>query len=289
MSTDTLTAQDFEPELDSQVEVDNFVVVVSKEIDDSYDKTCGDLPVATLNEINKAFAALSGTKVRNAARAALAAKMEELMRSFSTENDPSVIVQASAYMRAANQLGAKPTKTRQATAPVDPTDEFVGRVAALTLAYQTVYASPPEGVATDWETRLSALLENSAEQAATYAAWLNSDQDEDAPEVPDYVRRAFALVKASAKGQKKPAGSRVGRPHHNVGRHLAEVFSNSPVGEWLPISRICSTPSDEYKGGSPAAGAVTNRAFPAIGKAVNLPDGLAPEVRDGKKGIVKVA
>jgi hypothetical protein len=178
-----------------------------------------------------------------------------------------------------NKAGEKPKGERKPRTPVDPTEEFVSRMAAFQLAHSILRDEAPEGISEDWADKVKALRDDASTvaQIAAYREW-NASADEnkgDAPEVHPAVELAFKLASGRVR---KPYGAR-----HNVANHIEQVFAELESGTFLTANEIAAKPSSEY--GEDGATAAAVLAKLKSGK-LSSPF-VSVEERDGKLGAVR--
>lgn len=247
------------------------------------DEATGSLTDEAKAPVVTAYRDLPDTKAKNASKRALVDRMKDAMSSGSLR-----------FARAASDLSdsltsAAPTKARKEAEPVDPTEAFVARVAAVQLGYGLTVGTVPEGVAADWSDKASAIVSEATPQAQAYQAWLSGDKDTrgDEPDVSAIVKAGVRIASgrggAKVKGTKAPfTGER-----RDVGAHIANAFADKASGAFLTVSQIVNTPSAEYGTDKPSAGAVSARLFPGKGtKATTVPGITAGQV-EGKRGATK--
>ncbi|PRY39335.1 uncharacterized protein DUF1524 [Geodermatophilus tzadiensis] len=96
--------------------------------------------------------------------------------------------------------------------------------------------------------------------------------------------REGARPRPSRAPQSTPSAS--GR-RRDIAAHIAHAFADLPVGSFLTVSQIRNTPSPEYEGTAPSAGAISARLFPASGPMTLV--GVVPDQRNGVRGARKTA
>lgn len=270
-------------------------VAAAETASEARDESTGTVPEAQIAEVNKAYAALDGIKLKNAAKRYL----NEALKGAMNVRD---VVKARSFMDLNENLKAtgskKAGKAREPKAPVDPTEAFVERVTVLNLAAQLVGEVVPEGVAEDWADKAETLIgETNLDQIAAYRTWLLSDAEDkgDAPEVSATIQAAVKLsLGRSAKPGKAPkraggngGGSTYDGPRRDIGKHILEAFADKPSGHFMLISDIRKFKSSEYGDDHPSAGAISSRLFPNSGGPCTVEGVTQATNEKGDKGGVK--
>jgi hypothetical protein len=239
-------------EATEEVEVDlSGFQAAAEEAAGEADQSTGEVPPASIEEVNKAYRELNGLKAKNKARAWLE---ERMMAAVQDRN----LTGARVFVDLKNGLSAGGGSSSP-KAPADPTEAFVQKFTALTLAAQITSQNVPEGVDEGWEDKVNELAVSLAEDVTKLQSW---DGEGDAPEVSPVVRQAFKLAAGKASG-----GSRVaGGPRRDVEKHIQQVFADLPVGTVLTMTEISKARSTEYGDDRPSSGAVSSRLLPK-GKA----------------------
>lgn len=211
------------------------------------DTSTGEVPPASIEEVNKAYRELPGLKAKNKARAWLE---EQMMAAVQDKN----LTGARVFVDLKNGLSAGGGSSSP-KAPADPTLAFVHKVVALRLASQLTEGNVPEGVSEDWSTKADELGGSLDEDVEKFAAW---DGEGDQPDVSPVVRQAFKLAAGKASG-----GTRVpGGPRRDVEKHIQQVFADKPVGTVMTMTEISKARSTEYGDDRPSSGAVSSRLLP---------------------------
>jgi hypothetical protein len=249
------------------------------------DKSTGTVPEDALGKARSAFQALPSVSAKNAAKKLL----NEGMRKAMEADD---IASARAYVALQDGVTVKPPKAdKEPKAPADPTEGFVSKVAAISLAYNLATTSVPEGVAEDWATKVQEqVAAGLAEVTALNAHEANEAEDKgEAPELGYVARTAVRVASGKAPGAKSGgshtpfAGTR-----RDVGAHILSAFDGAEVGTFLTVAEIRSHKSAEYGDDAPSAGAISARLFPTSGKTTVV--GIEPGQNDkGVRGALKVA
>lgn len=250
------------------------------------DTATGDLALAVIDPVNQEFRKLPGIKGKNAGKALLNKGMKSSMDNVDIQS-------ARAYMTLIESMttsgGSSSTSERAPRVPVDPTEAFVQVAAGLRLAINLVGENVPEGVEDGWKEKVTALVTESGEQAATYLAWVTSDAEDkgDEPEVSAVVKAAVKLsVGKSARVGGGKAASGTSSPYlgerRDTGKHILHAFEGKESGAFLSISEIRKATSPEYGDSLPSAGAISARLFPKTGKMTL--EGVVPAEENGKKG-----
>lgn len=273
---------------------------LATEVVDTRDKSTGDLSVDEITKVKIAYAALPTPQAKTKARNGLEAGMRD---ALSKELD---VTKARAYMILGTEIKSAGARDTVAKPPVDPTEDLVNRVTAMYLSSSLV--SVPEGVATDWVTKVQELGASLSDSVQAYKAYLDeldtwADQPEDkrgdepkAPEVSDVVLNAAKIARGRGLGTRtrktssgtaapKASGPGYSGPRRNVKAHIASAFANEPVGKFLKISEIAGHTSDEYGDDHPSSGAVTA----SLESAKFDVAGVQLDTENGVKGARKIA
>jgi hypothetical protein len=273
------------------VDLSAFEAAVSAAVDEA-DVTTGEVPEASISSVTAEYRKLDGLKAKNAAKKLVADGMKEAMNDNSLPKARAYLsLQEKALVAAGGSTGGG-TARRE---PADPTEAFVQRIATLNLASAAAQANVPDGVAEDWGTRVGNLVTESTEAVSGYIKWLTSD-DEDRGEEPEVSVVVKAAAKLSLGKSAKAGGARItssGTPYtgerRDIAKHIVEAFGDQEVGTFMRVSEIRKFHSSEYGDDLPSAGAISVRLFPKSGDSTMPKLGIQPDVRDGKKGAVKLA
>lgn len=249
------------------------------------DTSTGEVPEASLTAVTAQYRALEGIKAKNDAKKLVNERMKDAMNSGNLPvARANLNISEKALVAAAGGGGKSST-------PADPTENFVQRVATLTLAYQQAVATVPEGVGDDWQAKVEALVSESQTAVGEYRTWSDGDPESrgDEPEVSAVIRNAVKLAsgKAAKAGVSRGGGTFTGE-RRDIGVHIENAFADKEEGTFLTIAEIRNTRSDEYGDTPPSAGAISARLFPKSGKSTMTKVGVKPDTQDGKKGAVKV-
>lgn len=266
------------------------------------DPDLGTLPEVAHPEIIAAYAALPKAKGKAAGKAFLQEAMQTAMVAGEFAN-------ARSYMELNNLVKeAKATKSTETIAKVkvDPTEEFVNRIAALMLAPSLVPV--PSDVKEGWDTQATELAETLGEQVVAYKEWAEAEVAEgaerpDAPEVHEVVVTAYRLAQGRAVTKARRASSGgtpstprpVGSGHRgDMAQHIREAFATVAVGDFLSIAEIGKVTTSQYNGDKPAPsqGAISARIFPDGDPSKSTLDFVRGEGKDqGRpvKGAVKTS
>lgn len=265
---------------DKPVDLSGFQSAVNTALTEA-DTSTGEVPTANLDATNQAYRAIDGLKGKNAARAWLD---ETMKKAISEDKD---ITKARAIVSIKENLSAGSASSTP-KAPADPTQAFVQKVAAVSIAVGLITENVPEGVAEDWAEKADELIGSLDEDVAKYGAWVaNTAEDKgEAPEVSPVVRQAFKL----ASGRGSTGSTRVsGGPRRDIEKHLMQVFAEEEVGTFLTVNEIAKKATAEYGDERPSAGAVSARLFPK-GKEPYSANGITAEATEGNpKGARKTA
>jgi hypothetical protein len=289
----------------SAEEVEKAVVAFldkAKAVAETRDKATGEITDEQKSVVKTAYGELPTTPARTKARNGL----DEAMKSALSEHLDAAL--ARAYMILGQTVKAPSGRSETvAKAPVDPTEAFIGRMAAMTLAPNLVEV--PEGVAEDWVAKVQQKAKSLASEVKAYRAYLADHstwtaQPEDkrgdepaAPEVSEIVLNAHRFARGRAQGTRKAKSeggatstraSTYSGPRRSVKTHISNAFADKAPGTFLKIAEIANTPSDEYGDDRPSSGAVSAALFPSSGKSPDI-DGVEPAEVGGVKGARKVA
>lgn len=264
------------------------------------DADTGTLPEVALGPIRLAYSNLA-TRGKTAARDWLQSKMTEAM--IQGPADEAQFINARSYLEIMNALKSAAPKPTINKPPVDPTEAFVQRIAALILAPNLVPV--PEGVASDWANKAQAKVREVEAEVKAYRDWMHAmagkpaEEVTEAPKVSEVVLASLAIAKGRASAPKKASTGSTGPKapraastntsgvKRNIATHIQSAFAELPAGSFLTIGEIVKHVSEEYGSDSPSQGAVAARLFPGgDGSKCNVP-GIRAEQRD-KKGAVKV-
>jgi len=215
-------------------------------------------PADDAKQVVEAYKSLDGVKAKNAARALVGTKQDEAVDALEIQD-------ARYYMAVGNLLTAAKGGSKKAAepkAPVDNTDVYAQRLAALDIA--RVLAAKPENVKDDEvDEKRNTFYTEGHPQAVAYLEWLASDKDTrgDEPEVPKYVKDAAKISQGSvARASAGGGGTRRVHegPRKSPAKHIVAVFADQPSGTFLSVGDIVSTKSDEYESGEASPGAISN-------------------------------
>lgn len=267
---------------EAPIDLSGFIAKVDEAVA-GRDEVSGDVAEGLITAAQAEYRTLDGVKAKNAAKKLV----EERMREAMNQRD---ISSARAYMLVSDNLTAGASGSKADKTPADPTEAFVQRLATLRLAATLV--TPGEGVAEDAVSKVEALVTESSEAAATYAAWLANEAEDkgDEPEVSAVVKAAVKLAQGKAAkvgGSTRTGGTFTGE-RRDIGKHIAEAFADQPVGTFLTVAEIRKFKSTEYGDNPPSAGAISARLFPTSGKCTV--EGVEPGQNEkSNKGAKKVA
>lgn len=254
------------------------------------DESTGDVPEAEIDKVVQAYRLVKGAKGKSEARKLVDEAMKKAM-------DDADIQRARANLQLTDKLVAGPVSsggTRATREPVDPTADFVERVAGLRLATRLSDNVVPEGVAEDWSAQADAKVDELAARGIDYLTWLQSDAEDkgDEPEVDAVVKAAVKLAQGKAAkvgARKRSTGTSqpFDGPRRDVAKHISEAFAAVESGTFLSIAEIRKHQSEEYGANdSPSPGAISARLFPKSGNVTV--EGIKPDTQNGKKGAVKL-
>lgn len=263
---------------------------------DERDPQSGVLTTEQIEAANEAYSALPDAKAKAAARKWTEQSMLNSVRDMEQ-------TRAMAYYTVQEKRKVSSTSTPKPVAePVDPTEDFVSRLVAYQLAFQTLASHVPDGVTVDQETwfgMVSKQTEALQAEREIYDAWYTGDKETrgEEPKVsPEVIAGAKLAYGRGGRLRKSAASSASTRKpfdgvRRNIARHIASAFADKNPGDWMSINEIVNHRSDEYGDEPPSAGAVSARLYPS-GKecTLNTKDGVpvGPQDRDNKKGAVKL-
>lgn len=286
-----------EKELAHEIAFEEFKNLVNETVAaEGVDTATGVVPAGLISPVALAFTKLGGTKHgRAAAKNWVTEQMQGKM--LAGTEDPTNFAKARSYLDLFNALNDKSVaRERVVQAPVDPTEAFVGKIAALMMSPNL--ALPPEGVDAGWRDKVKDKVAELRGQVETFRVWLDANSDKDEadrepqPEVDELVLAAYRVAagkatrrtpRAAASGD-KPASTGGSGVRRDVGAHIAEAFASHPSGHWLTVSEIANFTSQEYGDEHPSSGAVSARLFPKSGNCTV--EGITPGV-NGVKGAYK--
>lgn len=281
------TTESTEPKADSKpaekpVDLTAFKNAVSAGVEAKDDET-GTIPTGPLSEITVAYRQLEGAKAKNRAKDFVNDEMKTYMGKMD-------MPMARAYLQISEEaLVAGGPKAERV--PADPTEAFVQKVVTLDLA--RAFATQPDGLAEDVDTRRESLYNEAHPQVEQYIAWLNGDAETrgDEPQVSAVVRNAAKLAtgkQAKAGSTRSSNGAGYTGERRETAKHIEHAFADKEPGTFLSISEIRNIKSPEYGDDLPSAGAISMRLFPGEGKKCTL-EGVVPATNAaGKKGGKKV-
>lgn len=294
-AADTGTTQPAETPAPAEVDLTAFQAAVGAALDAAGGD--GTLEDGTAQAVVTEYTSLPSTKAKNEARRFVNSQMKEKMLANDMKS-------ARAAMYLEKQLDtAKPTKApKAAPVPVDPTQDFVDRVASVRLAYNLIANEVPSGVSDDWNKLVEAKLAATAGQVTDYAAYLanlastpEGTEAPTAPEVDAIVSGAFKLARTSTKGGRKAKGGTGVRnqtytgPRRQTQVHIEAAFANQPVGTFLKVSEISAATSAEYGDDHPSDGAISSRLSSWLKSGKRPLAGIEPTTQNGLFGAVKTA
>lgn len=249
------------------------------------------------HEVQSAFAGLPKGSTKASARPRAKDEVDARLLDAMTNMDMPLarslftVQQECLVVRGATSEGAG------LTVKVDPTTDFVNRVAGFSLAAYALV--PGEDVEADWPSRVEALVGELVPQVSPYVTWLAADEATrgDEPETHDLVKTAVKISQGKGAGVRRPrkasgeGGSGTPRAAHtgvkrSIAKHIEEAFAGKAPGTWLSIADISKFESTEYGTDKPSQGALAARIYAPGGCTI---DGIRPQENgDGKKGAVKV-
>jgi hypothetical protein len=260
------------------------------------DETTGTLPDAAYEPVKVQYRALD-----RAGKKLAKEWVNEQMKDYMNGGNLPVAVAHMQISDNALVAGGGGSKAAKEKVPADPTEAFVLRVSTLLLAYQLTTSNVPEGVAEDWNEKATAQADEAFASASELLAHLTSDDEDkgEEPETTAFVKNAvkLALGRAARAGAKVSSGrtSTYTGERRDVSKHILNAFADKEVGTFMKIAEIVKTPSDEYAGDEPSAGAVSQRLFPKDKdgnpkESVLVAQGITPDTDDkGNKGGRKTA
>lgn len=212
---------------------------------------------------------------------------EQMVSALKDKGDKDLAV---AWVGVQEALKSR-TATKAASAPkapANPTEGFIDRLAALSLAFTVANGNQPEGLDEDWTAKYDKRLAEISESGDLdkLLAHRNSTAEDkgDAPEVSDVVSRAVRIAfqgstrKASSGGG---SGTVYSGPRRSIGKHIAEAFASQPSGTFLSTGDLHNFKSSEYGDDSPSSGAISS----ALKSGKSLPEGITM-TSGGPKNVV---
>lgn len=263
------------------------------------DADTGTLPTAAIDPVTKAYAGLTGAKLKTWAKDTVTSLMGEAMVAQKH-------AEARSYMDLFQALKSGPQRETPLKVPVDPTEAYVAQLVALSLAPNFVTV-PTENLAEDWQDQLQARLQQLGKQTLQYRDWLFANEGKPAEEqaaapegIDELVLQAARVARGrgtaaraaratvAKDGTPKPARKPSTGTRRDIGKHITEAFASVAPGGWLSIGEIVKFESSEYGAGDPPSpGAVAARLFPDKDGSKCTIEGIRSEQRD-KKGAVKL-
>ncbi len=255
------------------------------------DTTTGTLPEAALEPVKVAYRGIEGgAKFKNRAKVFVADSMRDVLSS----GDLTQVFKAVAWNSIQDAiLAAAPKAAATPKVTVSPNKLFADKVQSLRLALDFLENSElPEGVTEEWNEEVDesdnlTILEE-------YNTWAKSEkvegEDNPEPEVSAVIKAASKL--ALAKGPKKAGTRGAGHihtgPKRDVGVHISNAFDQIESGEFLTVSKIRNTRSEEYGDDAPSAGAINQRLRPPSGKPTTIPGIVVEQNAEGIWGARKL-
>lgn len=288
------TADQSTTETEKPAEIDlsgfeNAVAAVLNTEDPGYDQSTGDVPLDKVDAVKTAFRELPGAKAKNKAKEFLTDALREAIGQLDVVRGAAVMQLSDAIKNtsAATRVGGTERK------PVDPKAAFVDRMTTLHLAYALVRSDVPEGIdADEVYASVDEKVEALGDQADTYFGWVNSTAEDkgDEPEVDAVVKAAVKAAQGKASRTAKSGSGATRAPgssgeRRNVRTHIGQAFDKhgKESGDFLKVSEIAKTITDEYPDGACSPGAVT-----AALKSAKGVEGYVLVVGDGPAGARKL-
>lgn len=257
------------------------------------DTTTGTLPEAALEPVKVAYRGIEGgAKFKNRAKAFVADSMRDVLSS----GDLTQVFKAVAWNSIQDAiLAAAPKAAATPKVTVSPNKLFADKIQSLRLALDFLENSElPEGVTEEWSDEVDE--SDNLTVLEEYNAWVKAEKpenEEDAdpePEVSAVIKAASKL--ALAKGPKKAGTRGAGHVHtgpkRDVGAHIVNAFDMIESGEFLTVSEIRNTRSEEYGDDAPSAGAINQRLRPPSGKPTTIPGIVVEQNAEGIWGARKL-
>ena len=281
---DDKAAKQAAADAEHEPKVEAFKAIV-REVVEAADETTGSVSEAGLERAAEAYRNVTGgIKYKNQAKEFV----DEGMKSHLSANEYTIAV---AYNEVSEKL--RVTKAApKATAPkIDPKEAYADRVAALQVALDYLESNVPEE-AEGYELPSTDAAYN---QAAEYIGWTEEDAETrgEAPELTPVAQAAVKVIQGRGLGGRKASGGGIARApftgtRRDVGAHIVNAFADKASGEFMTVSEIVKTRSDEYGDDAPSSGAVSARLFPKGDASKCNVEGVIPGVNsDGVKGATK--
>lgn len=283
-AADDKAAKQAAADAEHEPNVEAFRAVVREVVADA-DETTGSVSEAGLERAAEAYRNVTGgIKYKNQAKEFV----DEGMKSHLSANEYTIAV---AYNEVSEKL--RVTKAApKATAPkIDPKEAYADRVAALQVALDFLESNVPEE-AEGYELPSTDAAYN---QTVEYIGWTEEDAETrgEAPELTPVAQAAVKVIQGRGLGGRKASGGGIARApftgtRRDVGAHIVNAFADKASGEFMTVSEIVKTRSDEYGDDAPSSGAVSARLFPKGDASKCNVEGVIPGVNsDGVKGATK--
>lgn len=255
--------------VEETIDLTAFEAAVAEAVEGS-DSTTGEVPEVEVAKVRDAYQALPGIKAKNAAKNALT----DMLKQYLVALDP-------AKARSVMVLNERATVAGKSAAPkkeVNLEEQYVTKVATLTLALYLAQNAVPEGVEQD-----AAVEKATAQANEAFAEAVEVAGSEDGSTENSLIKAALkvASTKARKSGTRVSSGER-----RDLGAHIQEAFDSVESGTFLSVAEIKKFKGTVYGDEQPSAGAITNRLEPKSGKPTTIP-GVTVEHRGGKLGAVK--
>jgi hypothetical protein len=269
----------------AEVNLSSFTSAVESAITQAGD---GELDDASKGTVVEAYRELEGQGAKNKARKHL---RDEVTR-YVMANNLSAAKTLSVLNEVLSEAGSKSSSTpRAAKTPVDPTEAYVQRGAALTIALALHGENKPEGVKDNAGELITEAYNAHYGEAARLLAFQQGDKEGDAPEVADVASDAVRILagrktRAASGAASTGAVRTYNGPQRSIAKHIESAFAKVEVGTHLKVADIVNHTSDEYGQDKPSAGAVSSALKSANFKVA----GVEPDSAETRPfGATKVA
>lgn len=236
------------------------------------DEATGAVNEVDISAVRTSYQGLPGIKPKNAAKAHL---NNELKAAVSGMNLPK-----ARSIMTLNEEAAVAGKSAAPKKEVNHREQFVNKVATLTLALYLAQQDVPEQI----QDSAEAVAEAQGQANGAFEEGLNVMADSELETESALVRSAIKLAQTKArKAGNRSAGTGERR---DLGGHITEAFDSIESGEFMSVAAIRKFQSSVYGTDAPSAGAITNRLEPKSGKGTTV-EGITVSHQDGKLGATK--
>ena len=263
-----------------EVDLTAFEAAVNEALEGA-DADTGDLANQYFEGVSKAYQAIEGIKGKNAAKRLL----EDGMGVALDKDD---LAAAKVYMRLKDKatVATRAPAEKKVATPADLAQAFADKITTLRVALEFASTQVPEG-ADGWADKVGDVA-TITQSAVDFDEWLHADEEArgDEPEVSAIVRSAVKI--AQGKVSRAKGGPRISNGlRRDVAAHILNAFEGVESGQFLTVSEIVNTRSEEYGDDKPSAGAVSVRLFPSSGKACTIAGVVPSSNEKGTRGARK--